>query len=116
MSGLVPILVDETDGQQIGGIVDELILAPCDVCRQVVIGGHCYHVYSACMHFFYGDALGEEGPGQTQLYYVVYVDVYHREDGPTHEVKRGESVLYRSLHLVLTWNIPFRSDQFGSRD
>ena len=38
MSGLVPMLVDETGVQHIGGKVDVLILAPCDGYGQGVIG------------------------------------------------------------------------------
>ena len=40
VSGLVPILVNETGSQHIGGTSNELISAPCGECEHGIIGAH----------------------------------------------------------------------------
>ena len=54
VSGLVPMVVDETGGS---------ILDPCGGCRHDVTGLHCYPEFITHIHVFRGDVGREEGPG-----------------------------------------------------
>ena len=40
ISGLILMLVNKTDGQEIGGTADESVLTPCGGCEYIIIGAH----------------------------------------------------------------------------